>query len=530
MGLLDDLLGKAQDLLGRQRKRGTATDAVKYDRFDAAVWEELKEAAPALGNAVREMNKKYDYTDELLRDVCMEFFKSDPQMRGQDEMDERYLANHSTVKHIHEAPDTVQARTYTKHDKYGAAMATIGCGQALREHLDKAKELQEAAESADSRERDFEGSKDELMEVLDGLGDDPGDEQVEALANDVARAEADLSHADEGWQDLEKEKSRVANQLRAPVQQAVTEAAKALDEENQMMAAWGKGPGELQRMSFEERRALAQRLRSNRLAKFVKLLGRWRFAESATRAEKVEYGRDEVIGVELSADVSQLASPELVNLVDPVLRMDFYRRFAEGQLMTRKYIGNEKAGQGSIIFCLDCSGSMGMANTGASGGVTREVWGKAFALALLARARSEGRDFVGILFADSQRDLKVFRFPASEGDNLDRVLEFTETFTGGGTDYQLPLATALQIMHDEFNAAGKAKADLVFVSDGECALPTQFMAQYLEVKRRLGFRTFSIGIGYRFKEGGPLAAIGDDVRSVTEFLDPEAVGDILRLV
>jgi hypothetical protein len=47
------------------------------------------------------------------------------------------------------------------------------------------------------------------------------------------------------------------------------------------------------------------------------------------------------------------------------------------------------------------------------GGITREAWAKACALALLDQARHARRDFVGILFSAADK-VRVFRFPAGE--------------------------------------------------------------------------------------------------------------------
>lgn len=57
------------------------------------------------------------------------------------------------------------------------------------------------------------------------------------------------------------------------------------------------------------------------------------------------------------------------------------------------------------------------------GGVTREAWAKACALALLDQARDAGRDFAGILFSAVDK-LRVFRFmPGGSGRPAQQPLE-----------------------------------------------------------------------------------------------------------
>ena len=79
----------------------------------------------------------------------------------------------------------------------------------------------------------------------------------------------------------------------------------------------------------------------------------------------------------------------------------------------------------------------------AAGGVSGEAWAKACALALLDQARAARRDFAGILFSSASElaDVPVPRRPAPAiGD----VLDFAESFFGGGTDFAAPLDAAAE--------------------------------------------------------------------------------------
>jgi hypothetical protein len=78
----------------------------------------------------------------------------------------------------------------------------------------------------------------------------------------------------------------------------------------------------------------------------------------------------------------------------------FAARYAAGELMLYDSQGEQATGQGAVIACVDTSHSMYEAGPG---GVTREAWAKACALALLDQARDAGRDFVGILFSAADK-------------------------------------------------------------------------------------------------------------------------------
>jgi uncharacterized protein with von Willebrand factor type A (vWA) domain len=130
-----------------------------------------------------------------------------------------------------------------------------------------------------------------------------------------------------------------------------------------------------------------------------------------------------------------------VNLGVPALRAVFAARLAEDRLMLYESRGEDHTGQGAIIACIDCSSSMADQYAGATG----EAWAKACALALLDQARTAGRDFVGILFS-WPGEYQVFRFPAGRPAPITAVLEFAESFLGGGTDFETPLGAAAEIL------------------------------------------------------------------------------------
>jgi uncharacterized protein with von Willebrand factor type A (vWA) domain len=78
------------------------------------------------------------------------------------------------------------------------------------------------------------------------------------------------------------------------------------------------------------------------------------------------------------------------------MRAAFAARYAEQRLFVYNTRGEDIAGQGAIIACVDCSGSMARVMPG---GVSGEAWAKACAMALLDQARTARRDFAGILFS-----------------------------------------------------------------------------------------------------------------------------------
>ncbi|MGV9573660.1 VWA domain-containing protein [Streptomyces nigra] len=249
---------------------------------------------------------------------------------------------------------------------------------------------------------------------------------------------------------------------------------------------------------------------------------------SGERARKVEHTSGELVGVTLGDDLSRIVPSELAHLGLPPLRAVFAARFAAGELMLYDSRGEHSFGRGAIIACVDTSHSM---YEEGPGGVTREAWAKACALALLDQARHARRDFVGILFSAADK-LQVFRFPADEPAPVERVLEFAETFLGGGTDYQRPLGTAAELLQQEFDDAARSRGDIVMITDDDCGVTEAWMRQWKETKRRLGFRVFgaAVGVPPAAAAESVLDVLCDNLRSIEDLTDVHAAADLFRVI
>ena len=119
-------------------------------------------------------------------------------------------------------------------------------------------------------------------------------------------------------------------------------------------------------------------------------------------------------------------------------------------------------GMGDIICCLDES----ISTQG-----DPAAWGKAVALTLLEIAADSGRSFALIHFAGSG-DFRTDVFRPGNYTMQDK-LSAAETFLNGGTDFQTPMEEALRLVKEE----GFENADVVFVTDGECALSQGYLEQ-----------------------------------------------------
>lgn len=551
MSWLGGLVDKAKGWLGPKPEAAALhTDAIRQTRFDTALFDELVETAPALKTVVQDLHRDYAHTDALIRDTLMQFYQGAPLLRDQGEMATSHLANHAVARNVANAPDTAVTRTYTQHDKYGATMATIGVSDRVREYLAEHEELAKAAEAAEQAEQERrqaenlvqdllqqaqqdEAARTDAMNGYDGEGplsseQDAATDRMERSAADLAVALDDLQQATdlagECTQQALNEAERARQALRKPIEQAVAKAGEDLAKEAALFRGWGLEDGEVEAMSFEERADMARRLSNHHLSEFVKELGRWKAMQRAQYAKRVTAARDEVYDVELTGNLSDVIAAEFAHLGSSIGTTDFLVRMSERQLLGKKYRGEERQGQGAIFCLIDTSSSMKSKDRH---GRTRELFSKGMGLAMLDQARAERRDFVGILFANATKQ-KVFRFPNGQGD-ISQVLAFTETFLGGGTDFQAPLDMALEMIEADFVSERKAKADIVLLTDDECKVEPSWLAAFKIRRDKTGVRVFGLALGMA-QPGSTLTQLSDNVRAIQEFAEPHQVADIIRTV
>ncbi|MHB9756749.1 VWA domain-containing protein [Streptomyces sp. BYX5S] len=499
-------------------------------------WRDTYEQAAGLRELAAALTARHPAAEDLLTDVFLAAFKVRVQVRERAEMAPARRLNRDFVAELVESPDFADIRRDTAGDPYAAALALLAQGPALRGLLERDRAARErgtgdGGAGQDPAERPAatdpsphapsgeDPATSDAHPQLSGAPDaaDPDAAVPGPAPRDHAAAAAASASAAPG-----------APGVRAAARGAAAKAADAVRREASLMRAWGVGAGELERMSYQRRALLAERLRGGRLAEWAELIGRFRQMAAGERARKVEHAGGELVGVTMGDDLSRLVPSELAGLGVPALRAVFAARYAAGELMLYDSRGEQTTGRGAVIACVDTSHSMYEAGPG---GVTREAWAKACALALLDQARAGGRDFVGILFSAADK-VRVHRFPADRSPGLDATLEFAEAFLGGGTSYQAPLDAARDILEREYDDTGRARGDIVLLTDDDCGVTEEWMRGWNAAKRRLDFRVFGVAVGAPRAAAADsvLDALCDNLRCVEDFTDAHTAADLFRVI
>lgn len=315
---------------------------------------------------------------------------------------------------------------------------------------------------------------DEISSALAAV--ETGEKLLEEIQN---REELNNVFADQDTQDLNNAVGEVARTLRRAVRESLAQGQEAAQKLHAVLAGWGMEPADLKTVPPEERLELAYKLIENkRLKQIADMVGRFRNLARAKRREKLKKQRDEIHGITVGDDLGRVLPVELASLAHPVRKLDFYRRFSEKQLLVYELKENAPVGRGPIVCAVDSSGSM------------HSLIDNAVALSLsLVETAWRQRRSLALLFFNTQL-VAEFRFPPGKKD-LNALLQAASVGCDGGTDFVPPLSRAAEIIKEvEFK-----KADIVFITDGLCRVPEDFLTQLLKEKAEKGFRVWTVLLG-----------------------------------
>ncbi len=349
--------------------------------------------------------------------------------------------------------------------------------QAIANEL--AEQAQEAKAKAESARETANGAKEFAESVANQLLGQPGSEEALEKAKELSRR---------GLAAAQKS------------QTAVEEVSKTID-------SWGLEEGELVQMGIPEAMTLLEKMRqSDALKKFAQILGRIKkiAARKAASDDKAEGIR--VAKPETGRDIKRALPRELVALAHSSLRVSALKRWTRGELALRGEEQKRKLGEGPVVVCEDSSGSMD--------GV-KQQWAKAVVLSLAHYAKLRNRSFAWIMFDSAVKRSKTYQRGRLSPKDL---LEIAESRSGGGTDFECPLREAVKVIR----GGGLKKADIAFITDGDCAVSDEFVREFGEVKKALEVNVFAVLCDVGHTAEATISKFSDRIERASSFNETEA--------
>lgn len=523
---------KVKPLSRKELQKLLTTDA---DAFTVLRFLRHRERTPAIQQVEEMGSSQIPGFVGSLCDLYHALWALEPKVREEIPADRRYWGEILKAAMQTAAYEGLHAQTQLSDLK--SVLGTLTMGQSVLENVpEKDKEqLQEAAEKqkdADDAEAEAQQAEAEaaaanmLAEAAQAAqgGQSGGQpqkgpgmslEEAQELANELANRAAEArAKADAAKQAVESVVEKLMGQpgseeamdkLRELARvgiAAAKEAKEKVEEVSDTLESWGLEEGELVRKGIPEALGVLERMKkSEALRKFAALLGRLRqiAARKARSKEKSEGVR--VTIPETGRDIKRAVNSELVSISHPALRTKALTRWARGELQLRGEQAKKKLGHGPVIVCEDASGSMDGA---------KQQWAKAVVLAMAHYAKLRKRSFGWVLF-----DAVVHRAEKySQGRvSAEQMLEIAESRAGGGTDFERPLRRALEMIQEE----GLRKADICFITDGECAVSEEFLRELRAAKEAYDINVFAVLCDVGSTSDETVRQFADGVEKVSAF-------------
>ncbi|MEZ0290743.1 MAG: VWA domain-containing protein [Sulfolobales archaeon] len=277
-----------------------------------------------------------------------------------------------------------------------------------------------------------------------------------SMTNESAGRDSDNESADNRE---ENESNNIDRAVRNAVKKVVSES-KLLSKLEQILLGNQAGVGSV--LDFDESAEEIIRLsRSVDISKLLEILENLPDVRSSSKKRKVRSSKGEVEGYEEGSDIERIVPSELAYPLEYI-----YVKTIEGRLLL--YEKKLTLSTGPIYVLMDKSGSM-------DGDKIR--WAKATTLALLMRARREGRMFA-MRFFDTTPYTLIRVSKRAKLSEIVRLIDYLSRIrSGGGTDITRALITAAQ---DIRNMGHRAPNEVILITDGEDKIAENIVGKQLK--------------------------------------------------
>ena len=317
-----------------------------------------------------------------------------------------------------------------------------------------------------------------------------------------------------------------ADQVAYAIAIGIDQASQTIQEKAGQFAmlgiGWGNEPGSYTQVALDQRLELAKQLEQRpKLREILDMAGRmFETALEKRRKAPVESGYGELIGVTTGASLGRLLPSELGKLSSLSQRLLFYKDFTERNLLEYELQAPEPKGKGPLILCLDTSSSM-------EG--SPEIWAKGLAVALARLATKDNRDMAIIPFSHELGPTVLLKACDRNWETiLNKVIGL---YMGGGTEFNLPLNAALDIIDQASNMANIAnivKADILFLTDGEANVSHRVQKRLKDTQSTTPISLLTIMVGVYTPHIHDLEDISDSIWNVKDLITGTTIGTTIE--
>ncbi|MCA9381293.1 hypothetical protein KC678_03440 [Candidatus Dojkabacteria bacterium] len=490
---------------------------INCDKFDIEDFQGIKECSSKLLKQEAAGAEELPTYPDLMQDMFSMLCKTVPKLNPEYEVKLDHMFNYEIAKQMQEHRRTKEIRAMSQMDKM---MSALGVEDLSEETLRLIKELKEQRAAQKEMEDAAKALQDALgnMPVPGGNGDKAGDGDAADTTSEDGEGEGKAPSPEELTLEAAKQRMQDAvdnfkesfedKEVKNKIGQALSKVRDGMRQTSKLLQQWGLG-GDSSFINSGHRHKieLLKKLEGNsKLKQIAELAGKLTMLAMSEQAQKIPKGCEEVYSISTGRDFDRMLPSELLKLQDPDREIEFFKDYIEGNCLQYALKGKEKKARGAMVVCIDESGSM----QGAP-----DNWAKAVAIALLNVAKKQNRNFFVVHFNGNRNPgtLPVHRFTKTEGFPAERVIDMAEMFMNGGTDFMAPLTRARMCIDEEVNFH---KADIIFITDGECAVTNDWLAEFKTWKKSKAVSIYSILINCGYNSDVSLKEFSDKVAKLND--------------
>jgi uncharacterized protein with von Willebrand factor type A (vWA) domain len=502
----------------RPAKPDQSDRVMKSTRLEAAIYTDLRGGDQDMDTLETAATEKLRSFPALSRDVYQSFYALNPRRKEENELTATARKfNAHILDYVVKNEDYPTIKSICEGRELPAYEAATEFVQQVSGELDSLMENAEGKKGSLGTLEKLEAAQDsahkELSRLLDRLQSTAAKNATleQSVVDAANKAESKQRQVDAVSKMVDTNLAQNKAAIGEVIATAVEAACRKAEETQNIIGAWGDEPGSMERSPMNM--ALLARVReSQTLLDVSKYLGRFREMFAQGKKNGYAYGRGEKYALELGRDLSRAITPELSMLALPETVPLFLRKYQRGQLKQYRRREPVRKGMGNIIACIDESDS--------ARGDAR-AWAKAVAMTLLEIA------------ADGHRKYALVHF-SGKGSYMTDVFLPGRTMpsgaSGGGAVYgrRHGFCNAAPGVAAAHRSRRLENADIVFITDGECALPEAFIKELREEQIARKFTVTGIlldkgGAGMDFS----LKGFCEKIYRTSELLGEDIVGDLI---
>ena len=461
-----------------------------YDRFN-----ELLGLATELKNiCIKGEQYKRGFT-QIAGDIWVSFFVHEPIKKSQLQ---KATSHYDLIDTLNSLSEFKEWLRYTQLDTLLSVLATIIICEQLVATFEQDEKAKKNAIERNSVERKRDYAANRLLQ----LDDTHSKFQQQASLHMLKQAEDEIEQK-------QTENQKIIERFKKRLPTFLQDGQITMLNNKEIISTFCTLDGtKIENVPLKEQFLLAEQLsQQETLIKVAEMAGR--FKKIAQKKFKTSSNLTmERKAMTLGNQISNVIPLDLANYILPQSRVDFLKRLAEAQTITFDNRNKQKLGKGPIIICLDESSSM----------KTIHLESKAFCLALLFLAKRQKRDLAIIPFSSDIGE--TFYFLKGHA-STEKIVAFSNSFLGGGTNFEKPLRKALNILlESKFN-----NADIIFITDGTSFLSTNFINEFSKIKKKRNFECTSIVLTNLFNavDLNVVNRFSDHIIEVNDLLEAEEV-------